>query len=166
MSTHPQLDEGLRRLFRRGRDIGRTLKEQLPRSSHEAPSNGTYPVLSAPLVTLFISGSNRRESEAAFEALAASRTAFRVEQSPDTTVSARFAGKDQRGLAAVRKLAGALPAAQDILMAPGEEMDAEMDRRRVPGLRECAEYELNEYLSKARTDLDRILGNAMTTSTD
>jgi hypothetical protein len=161
MSTHPQYNEkGVKRLFKRGREIGRTLKDQLPRSSHEGLSNDAYPVLSPPLVTLFVSASNRQESEAAFEALTASRTAFRVEPSPDETVSARFAGKDQPGLAGVQRVASAFPAVQRILLAPGDGMDAELEQRRVSGFRERAECELNEQLAKARTDFDRILNDS------
>lgn len=169
MNTHQATDDRrVRRLIERGRDLGRTLKDQLPRSSHEAHTKDTDPVLSPPLVTLFVSASNRQESEAAFEALAASRTAFRVEQSATETVSASFVGKLHHGIEAINALSdGLISVARILLDTRGDEaFAAELDRRYDPDMKERAERELQNYLDCARADLHHVLdcGEAATDS--
>lgn len=130
------------------------------RPEHHPRTDNRSPALSPPLVTLFVSPSEPRQSEEAFEILAGSRTAFRVEESPDGTVFVRFAGKNQHRIEGVRNLSEALLEFHRILLDPAgdETFAAELERRHDPALGERARAELAEYTRAARANLERMIG--------
>ncbi len=140
-------------------DVKDTVKSQVL-SSHPEAGMGRgkpYPSLSPPLVTLFVAPSAPKQSEEAFQILVASRTAFRVEDSTDGTISARFAGKTQHGIEGVKNLRDGLLSMRRILLEPSDELAADLKRRHRPGLKEHVERQLAEYTCQARVELDRIL---------
>lgn len=157
MGTHlPSLDTTrISRAFDRGRErIRRTLN-----SHAEGESLGTemYPALSAPLITLYVSAAVSEQSREAFDVLAESNIAFRIEASHNDAVFARFAEQDQYGLDGIRRLADALESARSILLDSDEVMADELSRRRDPALGKRADREREVYLQEAGCELERIL---------
>lgn len=143
--TGAHLEKARRRLFRGA-------------ITEPAATERPYPSLSAPLVTLYVSPSHRRESNDAFTILTEARTGFRVALASDGSVAAEFAGAMQYGIEGVRRLRDALLRFGKDVTRAGAGLDPLIAQMQKVGVREQAEEELACQLEAARDDLHRLLG--------
>lgn len=138
----------------------RRVKEALSRSAGVEPA--TVParpdqVLSAPLVTLYVSRSHPSESRESFEILVGGNTGFRVALANDESIAVEFAGTMQYGVGGVRKLTSALLQFEQDFLDPSPEFETIIARMQKDGLKEQARQELVQQIEQGREDLRRLL---------
>lgn len=130
-------------------------KRRLTGSARDTPAPviDTYPSLSAPLVTLYVTPEQRDASLEAFDVLAESRTGFSVERAADNQVAAEFGGQLQVGIEEIRGLRDALLQFERDFLHSNYALTSMIDPMRDEDVKRLAEAELADQIEQAEAQL-------------